>query len=486
MDNVSSAQTQESISPALDADLVGADFQQAKNHCPDERFLQIKAKKGKHKLTRVAFRVSRLTEFCSLKELQNQTGHQVHEWPLVVLKELVDNALDACEEAEVAPVIQIDASDDEIVIQDNGLGMPAETIRSVQDYSVRVSTREAYVSPSRGAQGNALKTILAMAYVLDRERPNNPENEAAVGTTLIETRGITHKIEFRVNHVTNEPRLTYTTGASSVMNGTRVTIRWPRFEWPYYGYLIDRAEKQFKTLAEAYVWFNPHLSLRGSWKGTEFINCVASDPHWVKWGPRNPTSPHWYNESRLQRYMSAHVARDLESDEDHPVREFIAEFRGLSSSRKQKTILEEFGVSHRSLGEFFGREKINRDGIAKLLAAMKRYSEPVKPKLLGMIGEDHLKAQFLAAGGNEETFKYERRLGVSDDDIPYVIEFCFGLHSSGLEDSKGAYRKIVTGANWSAAINNPFRHFGNASEGLETILARYEPTRPSRSYARSI
>jgi hypothetical protein len=325
-----------------------ADFQQAKNSHQYARFLQIKAKKQKHKLTRVAFRVSRLTEFCSLKELQNQTGHQVHDWPLVVLKELADNALDACEEAEVAPVIVIKVTDNEVVIQDNGLGMPSETIRSIMDYSVRVSTREAYVSPSRGAQGNALKTILAMAYVLDRERPNSPENEAAVGTTLIETRGIAHQIEFHVDHVTNEPRLSYTTGASPVMDGTRVTIRWPRYEWPFYGYLIDRAETQFKALAEAYVWFNPHLSLRGSWNGAEFINCQASNPHWMKWGPRNPTSPHWYNESRLQRYISAHVARDREANVDRPVREFITEFRGLSSTRKQKTILNELGISHRS------------------------------------------------------------------------------------------------------------------------------------------
>ena len=389
-----------------------------------------------------------------------------------MLKELVDNALDACEEAEVAPVIQIDVSDDEIVIQDNGLGMPAETIRSVQDYSVRVSTREAYVSPSRGAQGNALKTILAMAYVLDRERPNSPDNEAAIGTTVIETMGVLHKIEFQVNHVTNEPRLTYTTGASAVTNGTRVTLRWPRFEWPYYGYLIDRAEREFKALAEAYVWFNPHLSLRGSWKGTEFINCEASDPQWMKWGPRNPTSPHWYNESRLQRYMSAHVARDLEASVDRPVREFIAEFRGLSSTRKQKAILHELGVSHRSLREFFGADKVNRDGIANLLGAMKRHSEPVKPKLLGVISKEHLKAKFLAAGGDEDTFEYRRRQDVSEHDIPYVVEFCFGLHSSAMEDSKSVHRKIVTGTNWSAAIKNPFRSFGRTGEGLESTLAK--------------
>jgi DNA topoisomerase VI subunit B len=54
------------------------------------------------KLTRVAFRVSRLMEFCTKRELQNQTGHSVHDWPLVALKELMDNALDACEEAEIA------------------------------------------------------------------------------------------------------------------------------------------------------------------------------------------------------------------------------------------------------------------------------------------------------------------------------------------------------------------------------------------------
>jgi hypothetical protein len=42
-------------------------------------------------------------EFCTRRELQNQTGHGVGQWPLVVGKELFDNALDAAEEAEVAP-----------------------------------------------------------------------------------------------------------------------------------------------------------------------------------------------------------------------------------------------------------------------------------------------------------------------------------------------------------------------------------------------
>ena len=159
-------------------------IQQAKNPTREPQFLQIVAK-PEPKLTRVAFKISRLMEFCSERELQNQTGHAVYEWPTVIAKELIDNGLDACEEAEVAPEIAVIVEKDTIVVQDNAGGIGAETIESVLDYTIRVSSREAYVSPTRGAQGNALKTILAMGYVLDR---GNGGDRA--GVTIIEARGV--------------------------------------------------------------------------------------------------------------------------------------------------------------------------------------------------------------------------------------------------------------------------------------------------------
>jgi DNA topoisomerase VI subunit B len=449
-------------------------IQQAETSGANDQFLQIGAgttskKRPPHKLARVAFRVSRLMEFCNLRELENQTGHQVWDWPLVALKELFDNSLDACEEAEIAPVIAVAVRPGEIVVQDNGTGITDETVRSIRDYSIRVSSREAYISPSRGAQGNALKTLLAMGYVLDRRwQPDNRDNLDAAGVTIIETRGAAHKIEFLVDHVTNEPRITHTRTRSPITIGTRIAIQWPQHCKP----LLDRAEDEFKKLAENYTWLNPHLSLRGTWNDHEFVSVQASNPGWIKWGPRDPTSPHWYNDARLQRYLSAHVARDRELGKDRPVREFIAEFRGLSSSRKQKEILAELGVSHRSLREFFGKDKVNRDGISRLLAAMKRHSAPVPPKHLGVIGREHLQTRFLAAGGAEKTFRYERRTGVSEENNPYIVEFACGLHRSGLDGSPGARRKIVSGANWSVGIHNPFRRFGHTGEGLETTLAR--------------
>src|SRR5262245_60040875 len=99
------------------------------------QFLQIVAKPkprrtSEPKLTRVAFKVSRLMEFCSERELQNQTGHAVYDWPLVVGKEVFDNAHDAAEEAEVAPEITVTVDTGTIIIQDNAGGIDTETIKS--------------------------------------------------------------------------------------------------------------------------------------------------------------------------------------------------------------------------------------------------------------------------------------------------------------------------------------------------------------------
>ncbi len=58
-------------------------------------------------LQRTTFRTSRLLDFCSKKELTAQTGHDEDDWPLVAVKELIDNALDHCEEAGIAPEITV-------------------------------------------------------------------------------------------------------------------------------------------------------------------------------------------------------------------------------------------------------------------------------------------------------------------------------------------------------------------------------------------
>ncbi len=169
------------------------------------------------KLERTTLRTSRLLDFCSRKELIAQTGHQPDAWPLVVLKELVDNALDACEEAEVAPEITIQVNDKGITTTDNGPGIPAETITDVLDFSVRVSSLEAYVAPDRGAQGNALKTIVAMPFVLD----------GAQGVIEVDAAGTRHRIEFTVDPIRQEPVIRHEVAQSDRKKGTEICMKWP-------------------------------------------------------------------------------------------------------------------------------------------------------------------------------------------------------------------------------------------------------------------
>ena len=54
---------------------------------------------------RETFELSRLMEFFSEKELTAQIGFSKPDWPVALLKELLDNALDACESANIAPAI---------------------------------------------------------------------------------------------------------------------------------------------------------------------------------------------------------------------------------------------------------------------------------------------------------------------------------------------------------------------------------------------
>ncbi|OHB79568.1 MAG: hypothetical protein A2W31_18105 [Planctomycetes bacterium RBG_16_64_10] len=100
---------------------------------------------------------------------------------------MVDNALDACEEADIAPEITVTADECGITVKDNGPGIPEDTLKGAMDFSVRCSNREMYVAPDRGAQGNALMTLLSMPYILD------PDD----GRLVIDTRGARHDIVCR-------------------------------------------------------------------------------------------------------------------------------------------------------------------------------------------------------------------------------------------------------------------------------------------------
>jgi hypothetical protein len=150
--------------------------------------------KGSETFERKVFRTSRLADFASIPELIKQTGQPPENWPLVILKELIDNALDEAEEADIAPEIEVVVGDNSITVADNGRGMRPAVVKSLLDYAVTTSSRAAYVSPSRGQQGNALQSILPMGFALAPDHAEDSE-------VRIESQGKAHLIRFAVDPV---------------------------------------------------------------------------------------------------------------------------------------------------------------------------------------------------------------------------------------------------------------------------------------------
>jgi DNA topoisomerase VI subunit B len=121
-------------------------------------------------------------------------------WPLALLKELMDNALDACETRGIAPEIDVTLEPDAIRVGDNGPGLPAQTLERSLDYLVYVSDKSHYVSPTRGQLGNALKCVWAAPYVVDGTH----------GRVEVETGGVTHQIAVTLDRIAQQPVIHHT------------------------------------------------------------------------------------------------------------------------------------------------------------------------------------------------------------------------------------------------------------------------------------
>jgi DNA topoisomerase VI subunit B len=402
------------------------------------------------KLQRQTFRTSRLLDFCNRRELIAQTGHAVADWPLVLLKELMDNALDACEEAAVHPQITVRAAGSGIRVADNGPGIPPDTVAGVLDFAVRVSSREAYVSPTRGAQGNALKTVIAMPFVLSGEQQ---------GRVTIAARGVRHEITLKVDQIRQEPvpdqrqipdRL--------VKTGTAVTVHWPGSACS----ILQGARARFLQIADDYTFLNPHLTLAVDWFG-ERQRFEATDPGWTKWLPSYPTCPHWYTAERFERLVAAYLAHDADNGRERTVREFVAEFGGLTGTAKQKTVLDRTGLLRVGLSALRNGDGLDHGKTAGLLEAMKEHTRPVKPPALGVIGRDHLAKRFKGLACDMGTFQYRKAADVTEG-IPWVVEAAFAWRP------EARTRRLVTGVNWSPGIVNPFRQLGRVGLSLDSVL----------------
>jgi DNA topoisomerase VI subunit B len=195
---------------------------------------------------RTTVEMSREAEYFTIRELQTLTGQASDRFTAVIVKELMDNALDACETARIAPLIHVAWVPDhyreqaQLTITDNGPGLPRATVRRILHFATRTSDKVIYRAPTRGAQGNALKTVLGIPWALGIRAPLE-----------IEAQGRLHTIRVDVDPA-GQVQVAHTDTASVRRPGTRVSLT----------VSTQDQDCDVRHWGRAFALFNPHASVQ--------------------------------------------------------------------------------------------------------------------------------------------------------------------------------------------------------------------------------
>ena len=384
---------------------------------------------------RETFELSRAMEFFSERELTAQMGHTREYWPVALLKELLDNALDACEYANLAPVIAVELQDDALIVADNGPGLPLATLEKSLDYAIRVSDKTGYVSPSRGQQGNALKTVWAAPFVATGN-----------GWIEVETAAYRRVVRVTLDRIAQVPRLECSdAGPPDVKTGTRIVVHWRGIARS----LTNYDPPDFYSVVCATADFNPHCTLTATAPGLH-KTFPATAPGWAHWRPDRPTAPHWYTPERLRALVALLLHTEQRTGKARSVNEFIREFHGLSGTAKAKAVAQTANLTGAMLRDLVHAGDVDMPRLSALLAALRDAARPVKPDALGLLGQDHCAVQLQRYGVAPDSIEYRRAMGEADG-LPYCLEVAFGVKRDGMPT-----RTLRVGINFSPALGQPF------------------------------
>ena len=155
------------------------------------------------------------------------------------------------------------------------------------------------------------------------------------------------------------------------------------------------------------------------------------------------------------------------------MREFVSEFRGLSSTVKQKKVTGQLNLSRAYLRDLVGDEgKLDRQVLSELLREMQASSKPVKAEALGVLGQDHFRQHLSSSDGSgDNTLRYNQTKGIDSRGLPFVVEIAFAM----TKDER--LRGLHIGLNWSVPLSNPIQQIrfalgeGGYHYGLSALLA---------------
>jgi hypothetical protein len=330
---------------------------------------------------------SRTRENFTENGLTSLTGQPSQNWGRYVVKELVDNALEAVEGTE-SPVVTVRLRRvgrgsrswiRRVEVEDNGPGIDGDTLRQIADVEAFGGTKRHYALPTRGTQGNALMTVIGIQSLADG------------GPLQIETRGTEYALPVDESVVDAVPAVRVEKRGPSDTEGTAVRVefgesgtRWARGDSIYrtlYGFSALNPHVQFEVVTVG-PGEDPRVTIGSG-------SCGDSATRYAQKSGATTGRALWFSDSSFSERLKA----DLRAAPDLSLEQFVSEFDGLSSRKKRRAVLEKVDVDRSApIGDVFGGQNGRfRGGAARdLLQAMKAETtaraESGLPSTLGSVG----------------------------------------------------------------------------------------------------
>jgi hypothetical protein len=400
-----------------------------------------------------AFSFNREFDFVRMDGLRRMTGRPAHEWDFYIIKELIDNALDADEEiwrkdVEQYPKLKIRveyAANQLFVEVSNRSIFPASLIPQIfvtQQYT----SRKAFIkSMTRGALGNALKTLLGIPYVLRNRVANDwsPDQKPLV----IICAGKEYLPIYRIDMIEQNITFEFSEQPHKQTDGTTIKISLEYFEQEK-----PRTFTGIRQFAEQYHLSNPSVEFHWDIEIGEkdWSMNYAANPNWVS-KFRGVAPVQWYSLTAFQDLLGA-LYREKGNHEEKGelsielIGSYFANFSNDSGNRSNliAKLLEQFGQSTIHLGAFEGID-------AKKLYRLMCNLSPVFDSLqLGRIGKEHVRRTLAEITLPDVEMFYDIAQDTGEDSsVPFVIETAIVPLSEGS-------REIWTAINFAPTYDDPF------------------------------
>ncbi|NET56587.1 MAG: ATP-binding protein [Symploca sp. SIO2E6] len=405
---------------------------------------------------REAFSLNREFDYVRLDGLRRATGQPAHEWDIYIVKELIDNALDADESLwqdgvtvlhphhiliEYISIPKLQSQQLFIQVTNNAI-FPVSKIEDIFATQSYTSHKAFFKGLMRGALGNALKTLLGIPYALRHRVAGdwNPE----LKPLSIRCNGVEYLPRYVIDSTAQTIGFEYLEKPCRFTKGTAIRVGVDHFVQE-----IPRTLEQIQSFAEKYHLCNPHAQF--SWtveiQGQEWTKKYSADADWR--GKFRGIAPvQWYSPTAFQDLLGALYRK--QNTNELPVKTICDCFVGLDSGTAPiAQIIDSFGQDGLTATE------IESASATQLYRILCRYSPHFDSISLGNIGTKHIQSVLTQALPVDGKVFYEIATDAGDDpNMPFVIEVAVAhLKESELQGGK---RQVWTAINFTHTYADPF------------------------------